>query len=52
MNDRYWDQFLYALIKMHDYGCATYQEFMEIVHEQWFDRCIAHDHARIVSRLI
>lgn len=52
MNDRYWDQWLYVLIKMHEYECTTYHEFLGHVHDSWLDACTRVDHNRIVARLM
>lgn len=43
---------LQVLILMHDRGHTSYRAFMDHVYEEWLDRCIRCDHARIVGRVL
>lgn len=40
---------LNVLILMHDHGFTSYSAFMDHVFEQWYDRCLRCEHARIVK---
>lgn len=46
------ETYLKYLLLMHDHGCTTYGEFMDLAMAQWYDRCIRVDHALIVGRAL
>jgi len=50
VKEDFWGLWLGMLMLMHERH-ETYDEFMASVHEEWLDRCIMVDHARMVARL-